>query len=173
MRIPLSGYRGTGKFVIIDDEDYDLVKNKKWYIDMNGYAIDNIDRVRMHRIIMDPPKNMVIDHINRNTLENRKENLRICTIAQNNKNRSKTKKHWPLSCERYRKMTIDDEHVVTLPMYIYPYYKNGRFCSYMFYIRRKGVTHKKKGFKTPIDAVEYRNYYCDKMNIDIIKKGEN
>lgn len=170
MLIPLSGYRGEGKFVIIDDEDYDLVKDKKWYIDMNGYAIDNVSRVRMHRIIMDPPKNMVIDHINRDTLDNRKENLRICTIAQNNKNKSKVKKHWPLSYERQRKTTIKDGHTVILPMYIYPYYKNERFCGYMFSIKRKNAIHSKKGFKTPIDAIEYRNYYCDKMNINILRK---
>lgn len=40
-------------------------------------------RQRLHRFIMNAPNNMVVDHINHNTLDNRKNNLRICTIQQN------------------------------------------------------------------------------------------
>lgn len=38
MFIPLHGFRGKGEFAIIDDGDYALVKDRKWYIDENGYA---------------------------------------------------------------------------------------------------------------------------------------
>jgi hypothetical protein len=37
----------------------------------------------MHRFIMDPPRSMVIDHINHNGLDNRKANLRVVTQQQN------------------------------------------------------------------------------------------
>jgi hypothetical protein len=42
----------------------------------------------LHRLILGAPKGLVVDHINHNTLDNRKENLRIVTCAQNNQNRS-------------------------------------------------------------------------------------
>ena len=37
----------------------------------------------VHRVVMGNPKGMDIDHINHNSLDNRKENLRICTRSQN------------------------------------------------------------------------------------------
>ncbi len=40
----------------------------------------------MHRVIMDEPAGMVVDHKNRNGLDNRKANLRAATISQNNAN---------------------------------------------------------------------------------------
>lgn len=43
----------------------------------------------MHRVIMNPPVGMEVDHINRNKLDNRRSNLRICTHAENLANRIK------------------------------------------------------------------------------------
>ena len=65
------------------------------------YAVRNITVAKntgrlelMHRVIMQAPKGMVIDHKNSNTLDNRKENLRLCTQSENMKNmRSGSNKH--------------------------------------------------------------------------------
>lgn len=172
MLIPLHGFRGKGEFAIIDDGDYALVKDRKWYIDENGYAIDNINRARMHRVIMNPPAGKVIDHINRNTLDNRRANLRICTIAENNKNKSSVKRKWPKHKDATRVTTLKNGELIVLPKYVYPYYKRDKFCSYMFSIRRKELSHKKKGFKSVADAIAYRNFFCNNYNINITMKGE-
>lgn len=45
--------------------------------------------ISLHRTLMNPPDDMVVDHINGNGLDNRRVNLRICTRAQNNHNKKK------------------------------------------------------------------------------------
>ncbi len=79
----------TGEVTIVDDEDFDRVNQYKWYClktqDGHKYAhaIIHIKDRFMSRFIMNPPKDMKVDHINRNSLDNRKINLRICTNQQN------------------------------------------------------------------------------------------
>ena len=58
--------------------------------DSTPYAVartKNKKRVLLHRFIMEPPKGMEIDHLNRSGLDNRRENLKICTRAENAKNK--------------------------------------------------------------------------------------
>ena len=86
MEIKLS----NGKYTIIDDEDYSLIAEYRWHFD-KGYAKahkkDNKRRwILMHRLIMNPPNDKFIDHINRNKLDNRKRNLRLCNPSQNGSN---------------------------------------------------------------------------------------
>ncbi|MCR1994507.1 AP2 domain-containing protein [Bacillus paralicheniformis] len=91
-KIPLHGKRGSGKFAIVDDEDFDYLSKYKWRLSTCGYAVRTGDSgavVRMHREVMDTPEGLVTDHINQNKLDNRKENLRVCTVAQNNMNSKK------------------------------------------------------------------------------------
>lgn len=77
-----------GKKVVVDDKEYDNLVMFKWCYDKGtGYAVRNtypIDwkhpvKQYMHRVIIKAPKNnyLVTDHINRNRLDNRLENLRI------------------------------------------------------------------------------------------------
>lgn len=74
---------------IIDLDDVDKVKNIKWHVSNNrdkNFYVDtnmNIPEKRLHRLIMNCPKEFIIDHINGNPLDNRKCNLRICTNQQN------------------------------------------------------------------------------------------
>jgi hypothetical protein len=85
-----------GKVAIVDDEDYDYLNQFKWFANNNNgkfYVGRSITvsknkkiRIFMHRFIMKPEKVMVIDHLDGNPLNNQKNNLRICTHAENMRN---------------------------------------------------------------------------------------
>lgn len=66
--------------VTIDDESIKKVKSRHWSLTKPGYVVGNIKLkkpIYLHRLIFgDVKKGLVIDHINRNPLDNRKENLR-------------------------------------------------------------------------------------------------
>lgn len=91
--IPLT----QGRYAIIDVADYDLVSPHKWYYG-DGYAmchsLHSHNKIRlMHRLIMNAESNREIDHINRNTLDNRRSNLRFATRQQNCANKGLPHKH--------------------------------------------------------------------------------
>lgn len=77
--------KGYEKLVTyIDVEDIDKVKNIKW--GSSGTYVSS-SKYRLHRFLMDCyDDNLFVDHINHNTLDNRKCNLRICTPEENSKN---------------------------------------------------------------------------------------
>lgn len=84
--------------VIIDIEDIEKIKEHHWYLngrDKHRYARSkrNGKIILLHRLIMnvlnEDTKTMQIDHINGNTLDNRKQNLRIVTPHQNALNKNK------------------------------------------------------------------------------------
>ena len=86
--------------VIIDDEDFDrVIKGKIWTLKQHHAGkkyffrhiqINNKSKhEHLHRIIINANSYEVVDHINGNTLDNRKCNLRICTHGQNNINHKK------------------------------------------------------------------------------------
>ncbi len=87
------------------------------------------EKIDMHRLIMNPPKGMEVDHINGNRLDNRRENLRIVTSQQNKMN-SGTRKHssiykgvsWNKNSKSWRaNMTFNKKHI-SLGQYINEYH---------------------------------------------------
>ena len=92
--IPLT----RGQFAIVDDADYEKVIKYKWYAakgpnsyyarsDIGGRK--NKTRLSMHRLIANAPVGMDVDHINCNGIDNRRQNLRVCTRRQNIQNAKK------------------------------------------------------------------------------------
>jgi hypothetical protein len=83
-----------GKVAIVDDELFEWLNRFNWHYANVEYASGNIDgeRIFMHRLIMDAPKGIEVDHKNRNKLDNRKENLRLCNSKENKRNIKKKNK---------------------------------------------------------------------------------
>ncbi len=90
-----------GYSVIVDDSDFEELSKHKWYAALRKhtvYATRNFrdengkpGLIMMHRQIMGAvDKSLFVDHINHNGLDNRRENLRIVTVAVNNANRRPT-----------------------------------------------------------------------------------
>lgn len=77
------------KHILIDKEDYNTVKDVCWCVDSNGYVSGRLNgkKVLLHRIITKCDNEHCVDHIDHDPLNNRKTNLRICTIADNCKNK--------------------------------------------------------------------------------------
>lgn len=86
----------NGQESIIDDADYRQLSQYRWHAQPRGhttYAITtNVVRngkrtsVSMHRLILDPPLNIEVDHIDNDGLNNRRSNLRLATRSQNMRN---------------------------------------------------------------------------------------
>lgn len=102
-RFDVAGYArlglSRGYEAILDAEDAYIVAYYKWHAvgrdrgDGRGiYAMAMVPGekrpVALHRILMCPPQSMVVDHINRNSLDNRRQNLRICSHQENLWNRN-------------------------------------------------------------------------------------
>ena len=87
-----------GLVTIIDIEDFELVSQWKWFAS-RGNSTDYAQRndrtqgirrtVKLHRLILNATDEMHVDHINNNGLDNRKANIRLCSLSENLRNRRK------------------------------------------------------------------------------------
>ena len=85
------GYRDGKTFLVSPDDYEDFVDGYRFCLDSKGYVLysgtkDGLIRKYLHRIIMGDPEGQFIDHINRDPLDNRRDNLRIVSIQENNMN---------------------------------------------------------------------------------------
>lgn len=87
-------YRVIVRDIMVDDSDYDWLREYKWVI-KNGYAATKVGRHYsfMHRMIMGvlPKEDVIVDHIDNNKHNNQRSNLRVCNRYQNQQNRKTNK----------------------------------------------------------------------------------
>jgi hypothetical protein len=78
---------------MVDREDYPILSRYKWHLDRKGYVKSSVfgTTVKLHRMILNCPKNVQVDHINMYKLDNRKCNLRLCDNSSNQANTKKRK----------------------------------------------------------------------------------
>lgn len=86
--IPLT----KGKVTVVDDADYEhlsrfkwsaVFSGKHWYAHRQVVVDGRVIDIKMHRFLLNPPADMVVDHIDRDGLNNQRSNLRMCTQANN------------------------------------------------------------------------------------------
>lgn len=94
--VPLHGKKAAGRVALVDDEDYDLVMPRRWWVlerkikgqrTRGPYAVTGTKKadgrrslISMHQMITGYP---MTDHKNHDGLDNRRSNLRTATKAQN------------------------------------------------------------------------------------------
>lgn len=121
-----------GLAALVDDEDYEWLSQWKWCAAKNSrsgafYAARNEKPalILMHRQIMSAPRGLVVDHINHNTLDNQRANLRLVTYSQNLANRHKGQScssrflgvSWDKNAQKWRSTIIVEGQRMHLGMF--------------------------------------------------------
>lgn len=126
--------QGVDFEILIDKEDVERVNEYKWHLHLrksdmrydvcaNTYGKTSERKyIILPRFLLNTPKDLTIDHINRNTLDNRKTNLRNVTTFVNNLNKSnntsgcvgvtwdKSKRKWKVTIKNKFVGRFDDFH---------------------------------------------------------------
>lgn len=148
----------SGNDIIVDIDKYSDLSMYTWYLNKDGYATGTINnsKILMHRYIIAPDKNQIIDHINHNRIDNRVSNLRISDNSRNSHNVSK------------------QSNVSSI-------YKGVSFrkdtCKYQAYIAKDGKRHVIGCFLNEIEAAKAYNdkaieLYGTYANLNIISISE-
>ena len=146
--IELSNSTKTAK---VDDDDFGLLSRFNWYLTDSGYAMTQLrgqKHIKMHHLVYGSMKGgkYVIDHINRDRLDNRKANLRCVTQRENTRNSERVdsakgyyysnspchhNRHWIVECQGVANTFATEEEAKEAVGKI----KNGTF------VKRKDLIH--------------------------------
>ena len=101
--------------ILVDDNDFELLSRYDWKLNAGGYAIASIlgNPILMHRLILNCPVGMVVDHIDGNRRNNQKKNLRIVTNAENSLNRRHSKNYIKTLAGTFRAFLVYRGHTKT------------------------------------------------------------
>jgi hypothetical protein len=146
----------SGNIMLVSACDYKYATEFKWYLNRSGYpgTYGSFDsRVKFsrpipfHQLVMKQlgsySHDLVIDHINRNKLDNRRTNLRLCTALENSYNRSKAKN----SSGKYKGVAKIGK-------------KNPLYSAS---ITKNGIKHEIKGCSTEEDAAKMYDVMAEEL----------
>lgn len=175
--------------MIVDDDDYKKYSHLKWYISDTGYAIRRSggETLRLHRLIMNCPEGLVVDHLNGDKLDCRKSNMRVCTQKENAQNRhgtkgycyDKTKKKWVVYYKNnfwgrynteeeakraYQLAKSGQEYQATRrKYYMLPKHISKQFGKYVVGIQVNGKRYRKVAINTLDEAISWRDNMYKKL----------
>jgi hypothetical protein len=123
MNLPISNRPGA--FFTVSDEDAPRCKDLNWHLSKNGYLYSGKLRNYLHRFLLDAQPGQICDHIDGNTLENSRWNLRLTNASGNSRNRTGWKrKTLPKGVfphrGRYRAMIRVNDRLIHIGMYPTP-----------------------------------------------------
>jgi len=131
---------GTVSF-FVSSNDMPTVLSRLWHIGSSGYPVSNKGEL-LHRMLHQPmPEGMEVDHINGNKLDNRRENLRVCTSSENSMNLNK------IGASNKGRLGIHRDSI------------SGR---YIAHISKAGKDYRKY-FSSMDDAIEWRSEMEDSL----------
>lgn len=93
---------GPERFTIVDDSDFELVARYSWqsYLHHGNFVVHRPRRdfdpqglglprkIYLHRFLMNAQKGQIVDHIDGDSLNNQRSNLRFCDYSGNSSNTS-------------------------------------------------------------------------------------
>ena len=111
--------------IICDATDFDLVSKHTWHLTSHGYALTSITGadgkqrlLYLQRLLMNPPADMQVDHINGIKHDNRRSNLRIVTRQENSHNMRSAKGYsWSKSRSKYKANITLNNKIIYLGYY--------------------------------------------------------
>ena len=138
--IQLAGKKGLGKRTLVDDSTLKQYGHLTWHLSDTGYAVrrnkSEGGTVRLHRLVVDAPEGMVVDHLNGDKLDNRASNLRVCTQAENTRNRKDTIGYcWDKSRQKF---------IVHYRKKFYGRYDTEQEAKRAYQLAKSGVPYQKK-----------------------------
>lgn len=114
-----------GEIFQIDYEDYEMVSQYRWVTNRAGYFVASLgsrdeNHIFLHRMIMKPSDGEVVDHIDGDIRNCRRENLRICSNTENSRNANLSRNnqsgfkgvYWAADRGKWRaEITVDRKHI--------------------------------------------------------------
>ena len=190
-KIRLSGINGKGKYCVVDDDIFERYGELRWYLSDTGYAVrrNNHKTERLHRLVMNCPREMIIDHRNGDKLDNRRCNLRICTQEENAKNYhgtvgycfDKSRGKWIVKYRKkfYGRYDTEEEAKRAYQLaksgveykktrrkyYMLPKHISRQFGVFKAGIQKNGVRYRKSGFSTLEEAISWRDKKLAELRI--------
>ncbi len=136
---------GLAAVAMVDDKDYATVTRYRWYMVKSTKGVGhryaqsfiNGKSVMMHRLLLTAPKGLLVDHKDNNGLNNQRENIRLCSFTENNRNRG--------AC----KCNSSGHKLIT--------YRESRLKAWRASLKVFRKTVFDKSFSTLEEAIQYRN----------------